>query len=583
MTMCSFTSSKTYSVALLGLSVVLMTTTSALAQVPSSATGTASPARVEEQFAADLGVPQLSSRVQVKDLILQEVPDGAENINLTLNTVELTGVTVYTQAELEPVYADKMGQAITLADVYGIATALTNKYRNEGYILTQVVVPPQTIEDGAVTLQVVEGFVSNISVEGDDAESAINLVERYAHGIDTDKALNVEDLERYLLMISDLPGVEARSILSPAAGQPGAADLRIIVSRDPYDALLAVDNYGSRYLGPIQFSASGSLNSYFGNNERITGQVVLAPDPGTDSEADLELGYFSVGYDQPITLLGKGTTASLFASHTDTRPGFDLAPFEVEGISRYMSASLSHPFIRSRTQNLIGRLTFDWRQLESRSNVQNTLEDNIRAVRANANYEFLDTLVGVGVNSIGLQASHGLDVFGASGEGDANMTRGSGDPQFWKLNADVRRLQRLTSDVNLLVAGSGQWTTDALLSSEEFGVGGVNFGRGYDPSEIIGDKGIAGKVELQWNTPAPVDFLDSYQVFGFYDAGRVWNEDPTNNAQKRDGIASTGLGLRTNFMDAYKGDMFVALPLTRDVQTQNDTDARFYFSLSRSF
>src|SRR5690606_6712537 len=121
------------------------------------------------------------------------------------------------------------------------------------------------------------------------------LMQQFASYLQKDEPLNVGDLERYLLLINDLPGVDARGILSPSQ-QAGAANLRIITTRDPFDALVQIDNHGSRYLGPLQLTGAGSLNNFFGVNDRVTGQLVLAPDLG--GADDLELGYLALAYMQ---------------------------------------------------------------------------------------------------------------------------------------------------------------------------------------------------------------------------------------------------------------------------------------------
>ncbi len=561
----------------------LLFATSSFAQVPETATTTADPGRIQDSLRDQGVVPSLSDRVEVKDIKLQEAPAGSENIIFELKSVSIEGVTVYDAGELESVYADKFGTRISLKDVYGFASALTAKYRNDGYILTQVIVPPQTIDSGAVKLRVVEGFIENITVEGAEDESSLKLIQNYANGIEKNKALNIADLERHLLIIGDLPGVDARSILSPSGETTGAADLKIVLSRDPYDAYLGIDNYGSRYLGPLELTAAGSLNSYFGNNERISAQIVVAPDPGTDSEGSLELGYYALSYQQPVPFLGLGTNVELLGSYTNTTPGYDLAPFDVRGISQYLSAKVTHPLIRSRSKNLTMHALFDARQVTSRNNIQDTLRDNIRAFRAGGNFQTMDKFFGLGINSFGMEFAKGLDVFGASDRSDLNKTRALGDPTFTKMTGDLQRLQRITNGINLFVAAEGQWSSSPLLSSEEFGVGGSNIGRGYDPSEITGDEGVAGKAEIQWNNPYKTDIFDNYQLFGFYDVGRTWNKDATTSSQKKDTITSTGFGIRAEFLNDIKTDLFVALPLNRDVQTQGDQGARIFFKASRAF
>jgi hemolysin activation/secretion protein len=334
-----------------------------------------------------------------------------------------------------------------------------------------------------------------------------------------------------------------------------------------------VDNYGSRYLGPIQFSAAGALNSFFGNNERISAQFVTAPH-------NAELFFFSLGYEQPVGTYG--TVVKTLYSHSNTEPGFDLDQFDVNGKSDFISVQLEHPFLRSREHSLYGHVLFDARDVQSRNDLEPTREDRIRAVRAGGRYEFLDNLFRAGVNSVAVEVSQGLNVLGASSENDIRLSRPAGDPTFSKATFDVQRLQRITSNVNLLVGARGQLASGALLSSEEFGVGGINSGRGFDPSEIVGDDGLSGKLELQWNEPRPVSFLEDYQLFGFYDAGKVWNDDATI-ADDDESLVSAGFGVRADLPADTQAAFAVAFPLTRDVQTQGDDDPKVYFSLNRSF
>ncbi|MCB1532109.1 MAG: ShlB/FhaC/HecB family hemolysin secretion/activation protein [Alphaproteobacteria bacterium] len=544
------------------------------ATVPDAALDQAAPGRVEQQFQDQALSPKLSPSVQVRDLVLQQVPEGAEKIRFNLNSLTIEGVSVYTHDELQAVYADKLGENISLTELYAISTALTNKYRNDGYILTQVIVPPQTIDGGNARLKVVEGYIDSVSVEGTDDPNALALIERYAAKLQNTTALNATQLERYLLLISDLPGVEARSVLGPSQTQAGAAYLRIIVERDPYDAFISLDNFGSRYLGPVQASAAGSLNSYFGNNEKITGQVVVAPH-------NHELGYASVGYEQPVGNLG--TVVKLTGSHTATEPGYTLDEFNVRGRSQYMAVTLEHPFLRSRSRNAYGYVKFDWRNVESRNDLEPTRRDNIRALRAGGRYEFMDALFGAAVNSMSVELAQGVDILGSSAKGDANLTRPAGDPKFTKISGEAQRLQRITSDLNLLLSAHGQLSANPLLASEEFGVGGVGYGRGFDPSEIIGDDGVAGKVELQWNQPYPWELVDDYQLYSFFDIGRIWNQDATTSSLKSDTASSTGLGVRADFTEDIKAGLALAWPLNRDVETQGDRGKRLYFNVSRDF
>ncbi len=548
----------------------------AFAQVQ-NATAIADPARAGQLLLNTGDMPKLLEKVKIDEAAMQNAPAGAENIAINLEELQIDGVNIYTAEDLDPIYKDKLGSKISLADVYVIANNLTNKYRNDGYILTQVVVPPQTIENGTVKLRVVEGFIDQIIIEGEERESIVAHIRRLADNLRENNILDAKGLERYLLLINDLPGITARSILSPSKTLTGASDLTIVVDRDIYEAEISVNNYGSRYLGPYQASFSDAANSWLGFNERIAGQFVIS---GDKNNVD-ELLFGSVSYEQPISRYG--TKVRFAGSITSTDPGYDLEQFDVNGLSKSLSATISHPFVRSRTTNISGRATFDLRSVNSKNNLEPTRRDRIRSVRAGATFQFMDTILGVGVNAIDVEISKGVGFFGASTKGQDNLTRAKGDPEYAKIEVQVQRLQRISPKVNLLIAGQGQLAAAPLLSSEEFGVGGTNIGRGYDSSEIIGDDGIAGKLELQWNEPRKIKHIQNYQLTAFFDTGRVWNQDATTSAAKRDSLSSVGLGVNANITDKATANLGVAFPLTRNVDTRDSRDPRYYFNLTHKF
>ncbi len=542
--------------------------------------GAASAGRVDEQLNVREFQPRVMPRIEVKEANIQSAPAGSEKISFKLERLKLEGASAYHGEELASVYQGSIGQTITLADLYGIAGNLTKKYRNDGYILTQVVVPPQTIEGGTARLQVVEGYVANVDVrgEGEFIDDAVMLARNYAALVRHDtQALNVKQLERTMLLINDIPGISARGVLSPARGVAGAADLTIIIERKRYEATLGVDNYGTKFLGPIQVMAAGAINSLMGFNERITTQIVYAP----NSDLSDELIYLGLGYKMPIWK--GGTFLDVNITNTMTDPGFRLDEFDVQGNSKTMSVMVGHPFIRSRNLNFTGRMGFDYRDVKTENNIEERRLDQVRVAVLGADVEFIDTLGGVGYNMWNFEVRQGIDVLDATEENDPNVSRVGANPDFLKLEIELQRLQRIADRVNLLLGVKGQVSRDELFSSEEMGIGGMNYGRGYDPSEIIGDSGIAGKLEVQWNEPREWSFLETYQLYGFWDIGEVWNKNEATSALKNPSLASGGLGVRASITPNNKMDFTLAFPFTRDVQTMGDQDPRFFFSIKQTF
>jgi hemolysin activation/secretion protein len=130
----------------------------------------------------------------------------------------------------------------------------------------------------------------------------------------------------------------------------------------------------------------------------------------------------------------------------------------------------------------------------------------------------------------------------------------------------------------------GQLASKALPSSEEFGFGGARLGRGYDSSEIVGDDGIAGSVELRWRDIKKAGPFN-LTPFVFYDIGKVWNKDArqVNNVS----AASTGIGLDIDTLHSLSSSIVLAQPLTKDIATapkgNNGSNPKLLFELSIDF
>jgi hemolysin activation/secretion protein len=532
--------------------------------VPSAA----EPSRVGRQI-APLAVPTPSGAAPVEAAPpAVNAPEGAEEIRFTLTKLSIEGMTVYTPAEIEPLYHSLLGREISLADVYAIAARLTAKYRNDGYILSQAFLPPQEIAGGAVKIAVVEGFVDKVTVTGGPQRNRAFL-ESFGDKIRAARPLNAKTLERYVLLMNDLPGISARAVLSASEKTPGAADVTLIVGRKPADLFLQADNRGSEFIGPFQLNGGARLNGWLGLYEGIDLQGAIAPQ-------DDEMRFGGVTWRQPLN--SEGTVVSLGGSVTSTAPGFTLAPFDVSGIARAVNLGLTHPFLRSRSRNLYGTAKFDYLNSYRHDNLGlGTVRDRLRVLRLGGSFQTTDRFAGS--NMLSAEASKGIDLFNASDKGSPNVTRPQGDPGFFKLTGSASRLQHVAGPIEVFAAVTGQRSADTLLASEEFGVGGAGFGSAYDSSEITGEDGIAGRLELRASNFIATP-LQLFQVYAFWDAGKVWDRDNAILRDRERSLASAGGGLRAALNGSLDGSLELAKPLTRDVSTQGDRELRLFGALS---
>ena len=530
----------------------------------------AAPHRFERRF--DKRVSPKSSVVPIKPKSMAPIfPEDLKEVKFVLKQLFIQGKSIYDKRALKPLYKSYLKKELTLKNIYEIAQRITNKYRNDGYLLSKAIVPPQKIKDGVVHLRIIEGYIDKIKIQG-PVRGPRKLINKYKKNILKSRPLRAHDLERYLLLIDDLPGVTAKSILTPSEDKPSATTMTLILADKAFVGHIGADNRGSKFNGPYQFLGGVTVNSLLGDNSRAGLQGVLT------SQTE-ELLFLNAFYDLPINQ--EGTRLFFSSSVSESEPGSTLKQFDINGDSTSITLRLTHPFLRSRGKNLTGHLGFSGRNSTTKILGSLDSEDRLRVMNMGVSYDYADEYKGV--NLIRLNLSKGLNIFDATESGSSNLSRSQGKSNFTKLTGNLMRIQSLSPSWNLLGAASWQYSFDKLLASEEFGVGGSQYGRAYDSSEITGDHGVAFKVELQKAFRPEWDYLSDFQLYSFLDYGSVWNKVQTSTGAKRQDLTSIGLGMRFNITDSISGYLEMNQPISDNVAAEGNKDPRLFFSLSNRF
>lgn len=538
----------------------------ALAQVP----GAVQPGQIERQFQAPPQPRAQPGTFQVPET-RQQPPADAAAIRFTLAALEVVGATVYDAATLQGHYASLLGREVSLADIYGVAQALTTRYRNDGYILSQVLVPAQEVADGRLRLQAVEGHVARVRLQGEGSDHP--LLQAYAARIEAARPLTAGVLERYLLLMNDLPGAFARATLVPSPQEQGAAELVVEFVQRRASGGLGVDNRGGRVLGPWRLSGDVEWVGLLGRQERTGLRAV--------STLDRELDYFAVNHDQPLGSEGARLAFSVGIVRAQPEDlGLTIVPLNLETASESATLAYSRPLRRSRAENLYLRAALTAHDGETELFGVRDSRDRIRALRLGLTWDLADAARGI--NIVDLEFSQGLRGLGSSRNDDPFLSRSGGNVDFSKLALYAARLQALAPRWSVLAALSAQYAFADLLAPELYSVGGEQFGRAYDPSELVGDHGAAAKLELRYTRSTALPALAAYTAYGFYDGGFVRQRSPGGLAAS-ESLASAGLGLRLSFGPALSGVVELAKPLTRDVAAEGDRAARGYLGLALRF
>lgn len=517
-----------------------------------------------------------------KILVQKEKPllkpqENVAAIKFKLSDLVVTGVTAYKKGELLRYYKPYLGKDVSLTDLQGIADAITERYRNDGYVLSRAIVPAQQIEAGKVSIQAIEGYISAVYVEGEITNKTRSRVEKYGEKIKQMRPLQVRKLEHYVISLNDISGLVVKTVLSPAVAVVGASELTFVVEQERITLDAYSDNRGSRYLGPEEVVASVSLHDAIFAADDLMLQTI-------DTPTYEELRYLKLIYDFPLGISDFRLNVS--GDYTETQPGFIIDSFGLIGRAKSWSAGIEYLLLRTRTKKLSVYGKFDWADSYTNDSSVNDIlyQDHIRSARFGAAYNFADQLLGT--NVISVDFSKGLHIFGASPDNpQILLSRTGARSDYKKVDINISRYQSFGSRWMLVFANTGQYSFhNGLLSAEQFAFGGAQFGHAFDPSEIIGDSGIASKLELHVDTYPDKRFLQEIQYYTFYEIGATWNTLPDLVQPNKDSGADLGAGLRANFNKYFYGTLEIAKPLTRTVATQitlgkNGKAWRLYFSI----
>lgn len=392
----------------------------------------------------------------------------------------IQGNTVFDEDALLALLADLPRRELDLEALEAAAGRLTAHYRAHGFLLSRAYLPAQQVEDGVVTLAVLEGRYGERRLQN---ESPVRdgILQARLDRVAPGGLVEVRALERDLLLLDDLPGVAIASRLSPGANV-GEADLTVLASPERrVSGGLGVDNHGNPHTGRYLLGGRLAVASPLGLGD------ALALDLLYSNEAQL---FYRMRYDLPFPG-HPGTRFGLNASRMDYQLAGAFAALEADGTADSRGAFVEHAWVRSRGFNLRSELAFE------RSDLEDRLWDGLVVTRKRSRS------IGLGlggdwrgersVGAFSLRWTHGeLDLL--SGLFDPAVPEGG----FDKLEASWLQLRPLGERVSLYAALHGQLAGDNLDSSEKMVLGGINGVRAYPSGEASADEGAVATLELRY-------------------------------------------------------------------------------------
>ena len=493
---------------------------------------------------------------------------------ITVRSLSITGAKAFSTDELTAKSGFMANSELNLAELRSLAERISQYYQSKGYFLAQAYLPPQKIQDGRVTIAVLEGQYGQIKLNNGSKLSSALAGDLLA-GLNSGDAINTATLETRLLLLNDVPGVIVKSTLVPGASV-GAADLIVNVTPgQSVTGLVDADNSGNRYTGKDRVGGSINANNPFGLGDVASLRAV---------SSGRGLNYLRAAYQAQ---LGRAKLGASYA-RLNYRLGDSFSSLDASGTANITSVFGSYPLLRSRTSNLSAQLSYDNKALQDKVNGGlNVSDKRIRVLTSSLVGDFKDSLGGGASNNYSLSLSSGkLDIQSAAAlAADAAAARANGG--YTKIAYSGSRLQSLTPGTALYASVRGQIASKNLDSSEKIGLGGVNGVRAYPEGEAYSDEGYVATLELRTNiAQATTGSNGQLTLIGFVDAGAgnlSKNQFVAANANKRNlgavGLGLNWLGANNLIVKAYYAQKLGSGPAT----SEPDSKGRFWLQAVKYF
>ena len=537
---------------------------------------TASTARAEIVPDAGQSIREIQTKPPVLpprktlELNLPDTPDThptARGPTMQVAQFRLTGNQAISSADLLPLLADLQNRTVSFGELQAAAGRITLFYRQKNYPLARAYLPAQDVENGVVTIAVLEGHFGEVKLNNASRISDGTLAAPL-RALKNGEAVRAGPLERSLLLLQEIPGVEVRSTLTPGTAV-GASELVVDARSAPMvSGQVDLDNYGNRFTGEYRLGSTLNLASPSGMGDQASIRIM-----GSDEDQH----YFRAAYQLPIGPWA--TQVGVAYSYMNYQLARNFDNLDASGNAKIASVFVQQPLIRLRDFSLTAQLQFDDKRLRDDIDLYDyKSHKQSHVVTASLNGNSRDNFLGGGSNAFSLAWSQGnltLDNPQDKVLDDLTArTRGT----FQKINPGIVRLQRLTDRISLYGQFQGQWTDGNLDSSEKISLGGAYGVRAYPEGEAQGDQWYVTSAELRYA------LTEMVQLFTFVDHGEVrLNKDTWADGENHRSLSATGVGSTLSAGNWHL--MAVAAWKLGNADAQSDTDRtpRVWTQASRTF
>ncbi len=476
-----------------------------------------------------------------------------ETANFYIREYRIEGARRLKNLEVEEAVYPYLGPGRTPADVELARVALEKVYRDKGLQTVSVLVPQQDPRRGVIRLEVVEGKVGRLRVNGARFFLPSN-VKREAASLAQGTVPDMNQVSKEILGLNRLADRRVTPVLRQGV-EPGTVDIDLNVEdKLPLHGSLELNNRYSSNTTATRLNASLSYGNLFQKGHTAGLSFQLAPENTKD--ALVFSGYYLARVSDGVSLMLQGTRQN---SDVSTLGG---AAVGGRGTILGLRALRDLPSTGSFYQNFNAGI--DYKNFDENIVIgQDTLSTPIQYYPLSANYG-ATWLTDNSFTEFNTSLNFHLRGLGSNARFFSNK-RYRADGSYAYIRGDLAHTRDLRGGSQVFGKLQGQLASQPLVNAEQFAGGGLGTVRGYLEATALGDNGVFGSVELRSPSligmPAKTGIrTDEWRFYGFADAGVLGICDALPGQARDFSFASAGIGTRFKVKSHYNGSLDVAVP-----------------------
>ncbi len=450
----------------------------------------------QERFLRQQEIEERARRIEVPALRGEASPTQqlpSSDAQFVLQGIHFNPSVFIDGARLQELAAGYVGRPIDFDDVNELLREINAIYEDAGQLTARAVVPPQSVDNGVLSIVLVEAKVDALGWE--DAPRHVNegfYLERITlnPGETLDSPALMAAIERFN---STSPGPQVSASLAP--GQAFGTTRVNLHAFEPnrLQWSLFANNYGSEGTGREQYGGSLTWFSPTGVADALNAVVVAT----SGSE------YGSLRYSRPVNRHNGVVYAEAGANTLSIEKG-PFAALNIEGESTTYGIGYDQPWWIDQRWILLGGLAYSHQTSESTIDGLELSEVDIDEAILKGQFEYR---AAPWYGRYEQRLRHASTDNAISGEsGNYQLLNGLG-----YLSRDIR------SEFQMVGRLSWQYSTrsESLPSGLLYQFGGISSVRGYDSGVIASPQGATLNLEAYWR---PRDYI---QPFIFFDYGKA--------------------------------------------------------------